>query len=95
MTYDPFFCLVNLCIRNRGRKSSEREVYLRAFMLDLLYGNALPDLLGEPDEKSFGAADVTEPIHAFVLNHFADELCAVLAEPGEQLIKILHGEHDA
>jgi hypothetical protein len=30
--------------------------------------------LGEPDEKSFGPPDVAEPIHVFVLDHFADEL---------------------
>jgi len=42
-------------------------------------GNALAELLGEPDEKSFGAADVAEPIRVLVLNHFADELRAALA----------------
>jgi hypothetical protein len=41
-------------------------------------GNALAELLGEPDEKSFGAADVAEPIRVLVLNHFADELRAAL-----------------
>src|SRR3981081_4390502 len=39
------------------------------------------ELLGEPDEKSFGAADVAEPIRLFVLNHLADELRATRAEP--------------
>src|SRR4030095_570971 len=57
--------------------------------------NALPELLGEPDEKSFGAADVAEPIRVFVLHHFADELSAALAEPGERLVDIVHSEHDA
>jgi hypothetical protein len=38
--------------------------------------------LGEPDEKSFGPTDVAEPIHVFVLDHLADELRALLAEPG-------------
>ena len=42
-------------------------------------GNALAELLGEPDEKSIGAADVAEPIRVLVLNHFADELRAALA----------------
>ena len=41
--------------------------------------NALAELLGEPDEKSFRAADVAEPIRVLVLNHFADELRAALA----------------
>src|SRR5512144_122940 len=31
---------------------------------------ALSELLGESDEKSFGAADVAEPIRVFVLDHF-------------------------
>jgi hypothetical protein len=39
--------------------------------------------LRSPDEKSFGRPDVAEPIHVFVLDHFADELRAALAEPGE------------
>jgi hypothetical protein len=43
------------------------------------YGNALAELLSEPDEKSFGAADVAESIRVLVLNHFADELRAALA----------------
>ena len=53
------------------------------------------ELLGEPDEKSFGAADVAEPIRVLVLDHFADELRAALAEPGERLVDVVHGEHDA
>src|SRR5574341_1794243 len=60
-----------------------------------LSGNALPELLGEPDEKSFGATDVAKPIHVFVLDHFADELRAALAESGERIVDIVHGEHDA
>src|SRR5712672_3542781 len=53
------------------------------------------ELLGEPDEKSFGTADVAEPIRLFVLNHFADELRATLAEPGEGVVDVVHSEHDA
>ena len=54
------------------------------------------EFLGEPDEKSFRPADVAEPIRVFVLDHFAaDELRAVLAEPGERLVDVVHGEHDA
>ena len=30
----------------------------------------------------------------FVLNHFADKLRAVLAEPGERIVDVVHGEHD-
>ena len=58
-------------------------------------GNPLPELLGEPDEKSFGAADVAEPILVFVLGHFADELRAALAQPGKRLVDVVDGEHDA
>src|ERR1700730_13391720 len=53
------------------------------------------EFLGEPDEKSFGPPDVAEPIRVFVLDHIADELRAALAEPGERIVDVLHGEHDA
>src|SRR6266480_3449792 len=54
------------------------------------------EFLGEPDEKAFRPTDVTEPIRVFVLDHFAaDELRAVFAEPGERLVDVVHGEHDA
>src|SRR5207247_2403389 len=58
-------------------------------------GSLLPELLGEPDENSFGAPDVAEPIRIFVLDHFADELRAAVPEPGERIVDVLHGEHDA
>jgi hypothetical protein len=51
-------------------------------------------LLGQSDEKSFGRADVAEPIHVFVLDDFVDELRAVLPEPGERLVEVVHREHD-
>jgi hypothetical protein len=54
------------------------------------------EFLGEPDEKSVGPSDVAEPIRVFVLDHFAaDELRATLDEPGERLVDVIHGEHDA
>jgi hypothetical protein len=54
------------------------------------------EFLGEPYEKSFGPADVAEPIRVFVLDHFAaDKLRAVLTEPGERLVDVVHGEHHA
>src|SRR5438874_227462 len=58
-------------------------------------GSLLPELLGKPDENSFGAPDVAEPICIFVLDHFADELRAAFPEPGERIVDVLHGEHDA
>jgi hypothetical protein len=40
------------------------------------------DLLGQPDQKSFGPSDVAEPIRVFVLDYLAaDKLRAVLEEP--------------
>ena len=52
------------------------------------------ELLGESDEKPFRAADVAEPIRVFILNNFAHELRAALAEPLERLVDVVHGEHD-
>jgi hypothetical protein len=53
------------------------------------------EFLGESDEKPFRAANVAEPIRVFILNDFAHELRAALAEPLERLIDVVHGEHDA
>src|SRR5918994_3764343 len=53
------------------------------------------DLLGQPDENALGASDVAEPIYVFVLDYFVDELRAVSAEPGERIVEVVHGEHDA
>src|SRR3979409_2801763 len=58
-------------------------------------GRLLPELLGEPDENPFGPSDVAEPIHVFILDHFADELRAAFPESGERIVDVLHGEHDA
>ncbi len=40
-------------------------------------------MLGKPNENSLGTVDVAEPIHVSILNHFADGLCAALAESDE------------
>src|SRR5437660_12768742 len=54
------------------------------------------EFLGQPDEQSFRSADVAEPIRVLVLDHFeAFKLCAVLAEPDERLVDVVHGKHDA
>src|SRR5205823_613724 len=58
-------------------------------------GSLPSEFLGEPDENSFGAPDVAEPIRVLVLDHFADELGAAFGEPGERIVDVLHGEHDA
>ena len=57
-------------------------------------GSLLPELLSEPNENSFRAPDVAEPIRVFVLDHLADELRAAFAEPGKRIVDVLHGEHD-
>jgi hypothetical protein len=51
--------------------------------------------LGESDEKPFRSADVAEPIRVFILDYFAYELRAALAEPFKSLVDVVHGEHDA
>ena len=53
------------------------------------------EFLGESDEKPFRPADVAEPIRVFILDYFAYELGAALAEPFKRLIDVVHGEHDA
>src|SRR5919197_2692418 len=68
-----------------GQRSARRQSACRA----------LADLLCQSDEKSFGPPDVAEPIRVFVLDYFPDELRAVLAEPGERLVDVVDGEHDA
>jgi hypothetical protein len=60
-----------------------------------LSGCLLPELLREPDENSFRAPDVAEPIRVFVLDYFADELHSACAETGERIVDVLHAEHDA
>src|SRR5205823_4699622 len=45
--------------------------------------------VGEPDEKAFGPADVAEANRVAVPDDFAaDELRAVLAEPGKRLVDV-------
>jgi hypothetical protein len=54
------------------------------------------EFLSEPNEKSFRPADIAEPIRVFVLDHAAaDELRTVLPEPGERVVDVVYGEHDA
>jgi hypothetical protein len=51
--------------------------------------------LSEPDEKIPGSSDVAKSVHVFVLDHFADELGAVLASSVKRLIDVVYGEHHA
>ncbi len=60
-----------------------------------LSGCLLPELLGEPDENSFGTPAVAEPLYVFVIHDFIDPRRTELAEPGEGVVDVLDGEHDA
>src|SRR5262249_61838647 len=68
---------------------------LNAYALWHSLGKSAPELFGKPDQNSFGTPDVAEPIRVLILDHFADEFRAALAEPGERIVDVLHGEHDA
>jgi hypothetical protein len=80
-----------------GNKPGEKEAppMVEQSTAERFGSSLLPELLGKPDENSFAAPDVAEPIHIFVLDHFADELRAAFAEPSERIVDVLHGEHDA
>src|SRR5688500_15102659 len=58
-------------------------------------GSLPPQLLGKPKENSLRPPDVAEPVHVFILDYFADELRATLAESREYVVEVRHGEHDA
>jgi hypothetical protein len=53
------------------------------------------EFLGESDEKPFRPADIAEPIRVLILDDFADELRAAIAQPFKRLVDVVHGEHDA
>lgn len=53
------------------------------------------EFLGESDEEPFRPTDVAEPIRVFILDYFAYELRAAIAEPFKRLVDVVHGEHDA
>src|SRR5688572_2612739 len=61
----------------------------------ILSGRQLPELLGEPDENFFGTPNVAEPVDVFVIDDFIDHRRTELAEPGEGVVDVLDGEHDA
>ena len=70
-----------------------RSLRLSLFVIVFVLRSA--EFLGESDEKPFRPADVAEPIRLFILDYFAYELRAVLAEPFKRLVDVVHGEHDA
>lgn len=53
------------------------------------FGNALPELLGKPNDDALGAADETEPVHVLVLSDFADEFSAMSTQAREDVIDIV------
>ena len=65
----------------------------RSFVIVFVLRSA--EFLGESDEKPFRPTDVAEPIRVFILDYFAYELRAPLAEPFKRLVDVVHGEHDA
>jgi hypothetical protein len=53
------------------------------------------EFLGESNEKPFRPADIAEPIRVLILDYFACELRAPIAEPFKRIVDVVHGEHDA
>ena len=53
------------------------------------------DLLGERDEDALRATDITEPIAVLVLHQLANQFGTVGAEPGNDIIDVFDGKHDA
>jgi len=53
------------------------------------------EFLGESDEKPFLPTNVAEAIRVFILDYFAYELRAALAELFKCLVDVVHGEHNA
>jgi hypothetical protein len=57
----------------------------------VLSGGLLPELLGDPDENSFGTPDVAEPVDVFVIDDFIDHRRTELAEPGAGVYTLRNG----
>ena len=55
----------------------------------------LAEFLSESDEKPFRPAHIAGPKRVVIVDHFAYELCAALAEPLKRLVDVVYGEHDA
>jgi hypothetical protein len=71
------------------------EIHQRGSLFVIVFALRSAEFLGESDEKPFRPADVAEPIRVFILDYFAYELRAALAEPFKRLVDVVHGEHDA
>src|SRR5215208_993513 len=84
-------CAYTSCDRRVGQRSGMRPEGLSRRERS----TGLVELLGQPDEDPLRASDVTEPILILVLRQFTNQLGSVRAEPGERIVDVLHGEHDA
>src|SRR5206468_3343089 len=74
----------HVALNSRGVKYSRVECKRTA-----LWCRLSVEFLGESDEKPFRPADVAEPIRVFILDNFAHELRAALAEPLERLFEVI------
>src|SRR5256885_2051420 len=68
----PRWCFKGL-VRSNGRAAALQPVANASL-------GTIPELFREPNENSFGASDVAEPIYVLIPDHFADELGAAFAE---------------
>src|SRR5262249_19028049 len=59
------------------------------------YWNALPELLGKPNDDAPGVADVTEPVRVLVLRYFTYKRSAMGTQASEHILDVVDGEHDA
>jgi hypothetical protein len=84
--------MVFLPVNGGGYRVSSFDGTLRIVIAVVLRSS---QFLGEADEKPFRPADIAEPIRVLILDDFADELRAAIAEPCKSLVEIVHGEHDA
>ena len=69
--------------------------YLKAAVSPTVFVLRSAEFLGESDEKPLRPADVAEPIRVLILDYFAYELRAALAEFFKRLVDVVDGEHDA
>lgn len=53
------------------------------------------ELFCEPDQEAFVSAEVAEAVRVLVLNDLANELSTMLEKPGDRLVNVSNGEHDA
>src|SRR6185369_823404 len=61
----------------------------------LAYQSALAELLGKPEDDALRTTDKTEPVDVFVLRDFPHQLGAMCAQTLDDLVDVLHREHDA